>query len=541
MNRMHFLELVFAFTLLAPITSARAAEQANPPVDIKTIVQRGAQTQARLQHEALGWTTDFELGPAGTNIRVKQVQSGDNRAIDFTVIHDGKSDPLCHIIVRDGAWYVAQKTGTAKYRPYEAPMVFPNSYLLLAKSEDIFAKAEMLSAARFEKLDANVLKFRTPLTVDNRQQVQRTLDMLEQFKKQRPELIDAKFEGLIANARDTLDHGVAIEIDKDTGMVLASGAPGYRFRVTDLHWLPILPLGALPNELSQAVDHTKALLDSSSKDDLAMLSYAAGWAPGQQVPATEVVVLNIRTGDFRRVPYRLVGTGNGCFSKDRRSVFITGLVLGEDAVDGLFQVDLATGAYRRIAKSTLGGITLFPTLSPDGRMLVVVNKDDMHGDSNWQVTLIEIATGRIRKVGPPRQVASALWLPDTSGLLVVTYKTADPNKPPEETIARMDFNGNVTPIRPGALAFILEDQKKIFFRDQSDKTWKTCDLSGQNVAQFGDGLRDFVSPALSPDGKQVLMMQFAPTGPHPYIVDLKTGAATEIKVAPGFWTMPAWR
>jgi Tol biopolymer transport system component len=158
------------------------------------------------------------------------------------------------------------------------------------------------------------------------------------------------------------------------------------------------------------------------------------------------------------------------------------------------------------------------------------------------VLLVDVENGKARKLGEPLDTSFLSWLPDGAGLVLITRKYPDPDGPSVDTIARMDLTGNVTPIRSGTMPVVLSPYQRILFRDKEDGKWKVCDLNGEVLAVVGDGLRNFVLPAASPDGKRVIMMQQGGSeGPRPQIVDLTTGSTTPINVESGFWSYPTWR
>jgi hypothetical protein len=531
------------FSAVALVATPALAQSGEPP-DIQTIIQRASATAARIERETVSWESIIELPTPGATVRTSTTQSKNGRDFTASIVQQGESHEFVRILERDGRWYVFQDGTIVKYRPYEAPLSLPTGYLFLAKSELRFIIDETLvSQAKFESQKSNVVTYRVPLPENARRQLQQSLDGIAQIKQQRPGALDPQLERRVPQMRDALNRGATIDVDADAGVVLAYGTVGNRCWVKDIRWQPSEGGDELPPELANAEDHTASLLDTAaSLDDLFMIGHAGGWAPGGPTLNTDAVIANSRTGEIRRVPYPITGTLPGCFAKDRRSVFVSGVVPDEGAI-GLFQVDLATGAVRRIAEKELPGITMFPTLSPDGRALAVLNKTGQEANVlDSQVCLVQIATGRVRKVGAPLDTAFLSWLPDHTGLVLVTRKYRDLNLPAENTIARMNFNGQITPIRRGAFPIVIGRQKRILLLDESDDLWRTCDFAGKNVAMVGDGLKDFGFPALSPDEKRLVMMRFdKSTGPRPYIVDLASGKATPIRVRNGLWAMPAWR
>ena len=77
------------------------------------------------------------------------------------------------------------------------------------------------------------------------------------------------------------------------------------------------------------------------------------------------------------------------------------------------------------------------------------------------------------------------------------------------------------PLLKGDSPVILGDGRILFVEyadDGRSHKWKTCDMEGKNVQQFGDGLGNFAFPTRAPDGQRILMMQFIPRrGATPYV------------------------
>ena len=510
------------------------------------LVQRATKTMNRLQDEAVSWKAIFEVSGRDVKVQIATQQSGANSTATASILADDASQELFRIHARDGVWYLVQDGSVAKYRPYETPIALPSMYMFLAKSDKFIVTEQLFASAKFESLKGNIATYRTPLPESARRQLQLSLNAFAESKKLNPDRNNSELERIVSNVRESLERGMTIDIDIDSGIIVESGVPGNRYWVKDLDWQAPESAAALPIELVAAADHTKPITDVvESRDDLAMISHAGGWAPGQPAIDTEAVILNIRTGEIRRVPFSGGGTLTGCFAKDRYSVFISGLVI-EEGGTGLFQVDLGTGATKRISEETLKGFTIFPTLSPDGRYLACLNKAGSEpGILDSQVCVVELATGRVQKIGAPLDTAFLSWFPDQTGLLLITRKRGDPKLPSEETIARMNLNGQITPIRSGTFPIILGSQRRILFVDdmgRKDRKWMSCDFAGKYEKMLGDGLAEFGFPALAPDGKRLIMMRLSKsTGPRPYVVDLSTGESSPINVGKGLWAMPAWR
>jgi Tol biopolymer transport system component len=260
---------------------------------------------------------------------------------------------------------------------------------------------------------------------------------------------------------------------------------------------------------------------------------------------TDSMLLDTRSGDMRRIPYCLGVSHSGCFSKDRRSVFVSGQD-SQAATIGLFQIDLATGRERRLGERALTRAAMFPTLSPDGKTIAVLhmfgNFSDASALLNFQIYLVDVTSGDATPLGEPLDTAYLSWLPDGSGIVLVTRRNVDLESPSIDTVARMDLQGRITPICNGTNPVVLNPYRRILYSDQTDNSWNICDLSGKHIAVLGDGMKDYNSPTASPDGRRLVMMRIDESvGPRPYVIDIATGNADPIAVDQGLWVVPAWR
>ena len=532
----------FLYVIAWIATHAANAQSADIP-DVATIVRNAEATQARSQRETLSWTTVFELPVNDAFLHFANAESVNERKINISLSQKNNSQQIAAITIRDGVWYVVQERNCAKHRPYEALLGMPSLYLYLSRSQRLLTDKRTLAANRFESLNGNVARFRILLPDSIRRQLESSVAMFDKAKQLNPERSIPSLEARVSQVRDAFQNGIPCEVEVDTGIIIANGPPGNQMRVKDIRWSPTEQSTPLPKQLETAVDRTESLLDrADSLDDLILMNHAGAWRPGSPASDSEAVLLNIRNGDLRRIPYPLAGTSTGCFSKDRRSVFITGMVDDEGGF-GLFQIDLTTGTVRRLGENGLGRWAGFPTLSPDGETLAVISKtfEESEGLAS-QVSLVKLASGEVTKIGEPLDTAFISWLPDRAGFILVTRKSRKSDIPAETTIARMDFSGHVTPIRRGTFPILLGSEQKIVFCDEDDKKWKICDLAGQNASIVGDGLVDYGFPALAPDAKQLIMMRFArSTGPRPYIVEIVTGKTKPVPAGEGLWALPAWR
>jgi len=349
---------------------------------------------------------------------------------------------------------------------------------------------------------------------------------------------------------ELIEKGFQIAIDVEDGYLVAGGAPEQRVTVEDFHWLRVGESNAFEVEGERWEDRTDSLAaNPASRPDLMMMGHCPAWRPGGPQLDTDTVLLNVETGRLSRVPYQHGLSLSGCFSADRTKVYVTGMLATEGG-GGLFEIDLLSGENRRLAAGQIQGLPMFPTLSPDGKSLAVLGAaPGMHAASSGAVEdmlksrlyLVDVATGRAKRIGEPLDTAFLSWLPDRQGLLLITRRYRSTSQPSIDSLACLNPDGTVTELRPGSWPKLVLGGSRILHQDNETNRWHTCDLSGANPTLVGDGLTGFSSPTPSPDGDRVVLMKSAPeTGPRPYIVDVRTGETTPIPVDSGLWVMPAW-
>ncbi len=509
---------------LALALQAGAAEPAK-------IAEAGLQAAKRLGSTAASWTVTHQT-PTGAQFVVDVLRAKDRRRMILSGGGGGQIVELARILERDGAWYLTEGESAGKYRPYEAPLSLPTAYLYLTKSDVLLVSdAAALEGWKREDVAAGVATYRSPLPDSARALVERIAAQMEatglpQVKKP------------LADLKDVLEHGLSMKLDVKTGMVLELANAQRRQSLSNFQWREKL------DEKEFAVPDRKwtdATGDPVAGDpgELLMLGHNGLWRPGFPKGELEARLLDLKSGALRRVPFKGPTAVPGCFLKDRRKVVVSALT--DDGALGLYEVDLSTGANRRLGGKLLEtGFALFPVVSPDGKSLAALHKSGAGQILESQVTVIDLASGGANYVGKPLDTAFVSWRPDGKGFFLIQREYPDRSKPAIATVSTMDLEGTLTPLVRGDFPVLLADGTTILFHDSGQ--WKSCDLQGKNAKPYGDGLQGYGFPSPAPDGKRILMMRFRP-GQAPQPVILKIGEsegvpATEI---PGMWGIPAWR
>jgi hypothetical protein len=527
----------------AASTARAGADNASP--NLAQLIELGGQTQSRLKHEAASWTAVHET-PAG-HIYVKITSTRDKRRVVFI---DAGIDPntkesfeivQARVTMRDGFWYVLQGNEASQYRPFEALFNLPSLNDYLARSDPQFPDEASLKDARFDANEDGAAFFHVPPSVAMGGIAEATVENFRYLEETGTGLSKEQRAQLRA-LEQTLDRGVRIGIDLKTGMVVRQGIHGQRRWLRSFHWDDSVDEKAFALDGRTWTDET-AEFDMSNPDEVAMLNYCPIWRPGvaSDVGLT-AVRLNLTTGQIRRIPYNNGSAAPGCFSLDRKRVFVMGSV-GEYGALSLFELDPIDGSKRQLGNdSSAYGAMVFPKLSPDGDTLVAARTTVRRREApqQSQIVLIDVDSGRATELGDSLDMNALSWLADGKGVIVGRWDDRSTRK---ISICRIDCgSGELTELRPGEAPVVLRRLKRILFEaGGGDRRMMTCDLDGSNATVVGDGLEKFGFPCPSPTGEKVLMMKYGgPDGPQPHIVDPITGTAKPIKVGKGLWAMPAW-
>lgn len=525
---------VVAFVTLTVV--ARSACHAAPTAP--ELAQAGAVTLKRLADGGAAHWKAKHATSRGIVFEVEIFQARDKRRTDVVAIIGTERERLVRIIERDGLWYVTEPDVQAKYFPYEAPLKLPAFYLYFSRSD-----LQVMTDENFGKItsvDGDLVTCHVPLPPELRTMLQQAVTEMKKFPAtdgdQRQELA-----ARMATAQRQLDEGNVLKIDASTGIVVQAGEEGRRVQITDFAWVD------QPDEAEFAVDQATwqdetTPLAPVGSNDLAMIGYAAFWRPGQPTSDTDAMLVNLRTGKFRRVPTPYAAPMAGCFSPDRTKAYVSAADWASGAI-AVGEIDLVKHSFRPLGGKAAVGFNMFPCVSPSGKSLVWLHKSGNEpGVLNSRICLLDLRSNTFSFVGEPMDTSFLSWLPDASAIILVHRdSTGPPDKPPLTSIARLTSSGKVSIIRPGNYPQVIPATKRILFEDR-DELWKTCAFDGKDEQLVGDGLKSFGFPSISPDGTRVLMNKFDPaTGPRPHVVDLKTGRAREISLPAGLWVQPAWR
>lgn len=223
---------------------------------------------------------------------------------------------------------------------------------------------------------------------------------------------------------------------------------------------------------------------------------------------------------------------------------LVGGTAGETGSMRPYKIDLKTRECTPLGSPILdSGFSLFGDISPDGKTAVVIHMDRSGTASlNFQLCLIDLASGNARLLGKPMDMGYINWAADGQHLVLLTRKAKDINSPMIASLATMDMEGHVTELRRGDSPMLLADRRTILYENTDTNLWHTCDLEGKNDKLYADGLSEYGFPTPAPDGKRILMMHFVPKAlPLPVVLQIGEPQGRAITQVEGLWGESTWR
>ncbi|MBN1917507.1 MAG: hypothetical protein JW889_06325 [Verrucomicrobia bacterium] len=531
--------LVMAAALLFPARELWPAERAaGPYLDHDRLSQVVDETMARLEETGARWTVII-LVKQRAEAQVDVVHYRGQRKSTIAFRMGETSAPLLEIIDRDGGWYVKEREGAfGRYRPYEAPFFLATAYALLDKGELFVAPPDLSSLGTLEGVADGVAHFRQPLPNEGKRLMREMLSQLDAVADEVGQ--SAEMEATRKSLKDLLEYGIPCHVDLDTGILIKHGSLDLQVRIERFEWLESVPDDAFTLH-GEYPDHTS---DPTTGDLNAwvMIGHSGTWRPTMEHNTdADIRLLNVRTGELRRVPFLGATALPGCFLKDRKRVVVTGVMSGRMGL-GLYEVDLSTGENRELGGEVLAnGFCFDPCVSPDGKLIAVKFMKTPNPTRPSQIYVVDVKSGDARKIGEIVGGIHLTWMPDGKHVLMMREEFVDWRKTSVGTICTMAFDGTIEDIREGEWPVLIGDSK-IMFTPRGERVWHTCNLDGSNVKILGDGLGDYGFPTVSPSGTYLLMMGFGgPRGPRPTLIKVGESSGREAVELGGLWAFPAWQ
>jgi hypothetical protein len=505
------------------------------PTKVRELVTLGEAAREKQKNLTVSWKAT--IGPGdGEGIEIQMTQGPELKRIVFHVVREGQRHPFGELYIDKQFWYSRKgATKPAKYRPYEADFLLPSFYGLLPLAELRYADLTQLQEAASATETNGVVEVRVnkgPEFEAIKTQLQKAMALLRSDPAM---LKNPKNKKIYDDYENVVLDGLKLEFDSHNGLLTKFLVkPGYYAELRDVDW----SAAALTLPKENWIDRT-APLAGIGTDDVVMMGHAL-------LPESrdlDTYALNIRTLDFRRVPSPSGVALPGCFLPGRKSV----LVGASDLVNGGFRprtVNLETGKSEEFLPEIFAGAQMVfgGTVSPDEKRMAMMLMKELVEMSRKQIVVIDLAGKTAEKIGEPDDYASIQWLANGRELLL---DRIEPEKrmdaPLRKTVWIVNLKGEARKVANGRESRALHDGRILLERE--DKKWVTVDANGKSEKRFGNNLPERVGfPAVSPDGKRVLFVQFGDKGSVGLVVVDADSGKTELGRLPniGMWTTPVW-
>jgi len=525
--------------VLAAYAAARAADP--PQADIRRAAEHGREILERLGKEPAEWMAINRL-ESGATFRVMMTVDGDRRRTIIEMQTGERWTPVLQIIERDGLWHASSGSFARKCRPYELTSEGPIIYLLLARANpELLTDPQQVADATLEEVNKGVAIFRRPLDPATKNQIATILAQYELLSQMSGQPLTPEQKKTVRQLEDLREHGVPSHVDLASGLFIEQGNYKLWTQISDFRFLPNAPKGAFDVDDRLWEDYGDDPTNGNV-DNLAMLGYRASFKPGQKSPDTDLQLIDVQSGRFRRLPFRGIAALPGCFLADRKSVVVHGMRLGTGGLMP-YRVDLQTGETSAIAADTFfSGNTLGAALAPDGSTLALMRFGVDGAFLKSQIYLIDLARDKAMPLGEPLDATFLSWLPDGKWLLLRVNEYRDVNSKASKWVATIDLDGKLTKLFQGDFPLLAGIPPQIVFEDPETDLWSSCELDGKNPKPYANGLKGYGFPAPSPDGKQLLMMYFQKgNAPVPTLLDFGKTSGRVLTEAAGLWAMPQWK
>ncbi|HVU38099.1 MAG TPA: hypothetical protein VHC95_07170 [Opitutales bacterium] len=507
--------------------------------DLLTLQAASQATQKKLQDgAAANWTTIITK-PGGAPITINVIREGDRFSYSFRIPDGSSTTEVTRVVQRDGVWYVTDLDQRGKYRPYECPFQIPSIAVLLPRANFLTVdRPTEKPLGDLQGVSNNIATFHKPLPSATRVALQGAKKQgLDRLAADPANPKAGALRQQIAQIDELLKNGFTYRVDLSNGIIIDFSDAQMQLQVRDFHWLSVAPPATWVVASGRWPDYTAPPLPND-RSQFALILGNASWRPGLGSDY-DLKLLDLNTGDFRRVPYHGESAMDGAFFDNRSKVVVTAL----DAMagtSGVYTIDLATGENRPLVTGAISDALFYdPAVSPDGKS-VAVTRTVPGGDLlKHQVVIIDLATGQSHDVGRPGDYAFLSWRRDGKGLIMHRIEPGSPNQITPRNIVSLDLQGTLAVLHRGDTPTVLGDGR-ILFQDDTDNLWKTCDVQGRNPQVFADGLAKHLFASAGPDGAHILFIRKEDNQTmQPVIVDLQ-GHENLVPVPAALWTNPSW-
>jgi hypothetical protein len=550
-RRPFFASLAILAAACGLAATRRAAAEPPAKIDMEELARTGSSSWQQWRRSNAQWSVTAVL-PSGVTVAMDVIRTPFRQRMILRAETKDRREELVRVIQRDGAWYCQDGGGLSKWRPYELPTESVLFYAMLSRATPTYVDAETVQRlGRVRRIDAgNVGTFMSKLDEASAAAIRGNLVLLEQvLLKNEQNPMAPKLRENIDQLRSFISDGTPIQVDLNTGQIIDMGAERFHTQVTSVKLLKEVDDAVFgvdvpgdPHFWEGARDKTQDPTTSGDVNKLAMIAQFRAYQPELKQYELDGRLVDLNTMRVRRIPYEGPVCAPGCFTQDRKSVVVGGTTANGSVRP--FLVNLSTGVNRGLGGQLLDGTsTVAMALAPDGRQIAAITRVVSGREIENRVYLIDLTSGDASPVGSGVDAGAIQWMPDGKHLLVSAPRQEIPENPMINTLGQMNLDGQFTLMRKHAInAQLLPDHRQILYLNDDDHQWYTCDLAGENPTLFAGGFKGYESPAISPDGKQVIWLKpdaGKPTVPVMFSFGHLDG--TLMTGEPGTWGLSVWK
>jgi hypothetical protein len=547
--------ILFALIFVAGSCSKRgggpiadAETTAGPAPDARQIERIGSETLAALENgRAAVWTARFFSKTGAPGFDVDVVRCGTNVSWRFLLAASRTNGYLQRVVQTNGLWFVWEQTNTSRWLPYQARLGLIASYALLAGSEPISATKETLDQARFVKSKNSNALYTIELSGGERKALESVLKQTKQAAREMTGDNLVEMKRTIQTLESKLE-GIPIVVNEKFGIIRERQFYQGSVRIINFGWLDETTLADwkpfdLKKDELPIQDHTQPITDWDLERCVLVMHDPAHLKDRELPPSPDPYVLNLVSGEVRRVPFRGGTALSARFLKDRRKVAITSM---DPELRDVITIDLQTGENQSAGGGQMGRMGFLTELSPDGKRLGLMEMAFDRSLLLQQPRSLDLEEHIASDIGKPLEAFGQFsWLPDGNGIVLIRAtggtKMSDVQV---RMIAKMGLNGSIKDLGEGNDPIVLRKSQRILYRTVEGEAshWMTMDLNGGGKKLFGDGLTNFVFAAVSPDESKVFFeKRVGERELHPYLFEVNGGEPKRVTNVEGYFGPSAWR
>jgi Tol biopolymer transport system component len=539
--------LTALFTPTSLLSIANAQDKATGNANAES--EAGPPNLAELSQTAVFNLEKFEIAPATWGVLYKRGKlersttvtvDGAFKRIDFYETTEGVKKRACRLYSRDGVWYIHGFGRKVKTFPYG--FTFPDPIWDMLMQRTMPQPVPPQIPGKYMGTKEGVAYYKLPLPKETMVQIGRMIKRAEtMLKYEKDRFKRSDWQKKIRQMNAAVYQGMIIRVDLNTGFLLDFGDLATSTQLQNFKWLSKVDRDTFLVTNETWSDDT-ADLSLGQPNDLAVITHAPAWTPTTTNVPSNVVLINIRTNQFRKLPFPspslfAIGFAN------KRSDVILGTITPRGML--LFKLNLKSGKSQMLGDGKMEpGMITSAEVSPDGTKVALSLKATPSSTSTMVYT-ININTGHSKLIGNVTSADAVTWTPSGDGVVMMKVKRNSKGTVTSSQIISLSTTGQQRILRDGLNPVVIRKLNKIMFVATKDgkPAWFLCDLNGKNEKPIGsDGLSNLLAPAPSPDGMSVIMMQpQKEAAPSMYVVNLQTGQRRRLNLPTGAWSYPAWR